>query len=442
MSQKKRLLFVGAAILVLIAALLAFFLWPKEPSLTPGVDKTVSLHAFSEADVTGVSVIRPDALLSFSKQENGSWKLAGRDTEDTDASMIFETVRNAAVLTAIEKLADAVDNPSDYGFDVPSVTVSVQNMEGELSGLIFGNKTLDQSAYYVMRKGESPVYLVASQVAESFFYQPTQYLKKGVFTVNVAEVSSVVLNHPEYGTVQIVRTADPEEEGLLGQWAMRTPYEKATRAQETENWITSILSLSGADVVEDLTQSAQYGLDQPNVTVTVTTQDGKKEDIAISTERLALKKGGKDRIYLMDDTAFSFLDTAPFNLLDPFICSVDIGTLSAFSWTDANGTHTAKPGNAAYVIDGKTVEEKTFKNAYLDLMMITLLSPKQEGDDAVTGKTPVFSYVFTGKDGSKNSVVMYEINSQTYLAEVNGRADYRVDAQKVQTAQQQLNSLL
>ena len=114
MSPKKRLFLVGGVVLLLVLATLAVTLWPKTPTYTPGVDKTVKLHEFAEADVASVTVTRPDVSLSFYKIEDGSWNIEGRDPAEVDAAYVFETVSGAAVLTAIEKLADRVDNLADY----------------------------------------------------------------------------------------------------------------------------------------------------------------------------------------------------------------------------------------------------------------------------------------------------------------------------------------
>lgn len=441
MSPKKRLFLVGGVILVLALALAAAYFWPKTPAPTPGVDKTVSLHAFGEADVTAIIVTRPDTTLSFRKITDGSWELQGREPQETDANYVYDTVHGAAVLTAIEKLADTVENPADYGLLTPSAAVSVHGEAGVLSTLVLGNKTLDQSAYYTQVSGDPAVYLVAAQVAAPFFYTPTQYLKKDVFSLTLPEVASVAVTHPAHGAFELVRTTDAEDDMTLGRWAMTTPYAKETRAQETEDWIRAILALCGTDVIEGTAQAAEYGLTAPDATLAVTAKDGRVERVSISTAKLALTKAGKERIYRLDQDALAFFATAPFNLLDPFLCSVDITTLTAFSWTDAGGAHTVQLGGA-YRLDGKTVNRDAFKDAYLELMMITLLAPKQAEDTAALSKTPVFSYSFRKNDGSTATVQLYEINPQTYLASINGRADYRVDAQKVKTAQNKLNSLL
>lgn len=437
MSQKKRLFAVGAVLLVLVLALVAVLLWPKTPAPTPGVDKTVKLHAFAETDVTAVTVTRPDATLSFYKIEDGSWNIEGRDKAEVDAAYVFETVSGAAVLTAIEKLADSVENLADYGLLTPSATVSVYGAEGLKSALVFGNKTLDQSAYYTQIQGKPEVYLVASVVVNPFFYTPTQYLKKDIFDSTLKQVASISVKHPTHGEIRIVRTADPKDEMTLGSWAMTAPYQKETRAQETEDWIQSILNTVGSDVIENTLQAPEYGLITPDATVTVTAKDGSTEKILLSTARSALYKVGRDRIYLLADTADDFLNTAPFGLLDPFLAKVDITSLASFTWEN----HEVRFGTN-YLLDGKTVAQDAFKNAYLELMMITVLAPAQDGDSAALNKAPVFAYTFTAQDGSKTAVSLYEINAQTYLAKVNGRADYRVDAYKVKTAQNALNALL
>ncbi|MBO4954124.1 MAG: DUF4340 domain-containing protein [Clostridia bacterium] len=437
MSSKKRLFWVGAILLVLVAATVAVLLWPQTPTPTPGVDKTVQLHNFTEAEVTSVTVTRPDATLSFYKVQDGQWNIEGRDPAEVDAAYVFETVNGAAVLTAIEKLADSVDNPADYGFLTPAATVSVHGAEGTLSTLVFGNKTLDQSAYYTQLAGKPEVYLVATLVVKPFLYTPTQYLKKDIFDTSLAEVSAIAVKHPNHGEFRIVRTADPKDEMTLGSWAMTAPYPKETRPQETEDWIQSILSITGEDLIENTLNAPEYGLLTPDVTVTVTTKLGRTEKILMSTEKSALYKVGRDRIYLLPATAKEFLNTAPFSLLEPFLTKVDITTLSSFAWDG----HTISLGDR-YVLNGKEISSDAFKKAYLELMMVTIMAPAQEADSVALAKPPVFEYTFTAQNGTKTQVSLYEINPQTYLAKINGRTDYRVDAYKVQTAKNALNALL
>ncbi len=437
MSSKKRLALVGVVLLLLVAATLATLFWQKTPSLTPGVDKTVQLHQFAEADVVAVTVTRPDATLSFYKIQDGSWNIQGRDQAEVDAAYVFETVSGAAVLTAIEKLADSVENPADYGLLTPSATVAVHGTEGVLSTLVFGNKTLDQSAYYTQIAGKPEVYLVATAVVKPFMYTPTQYLKKDIFDTTLAEVSAITVKHPTHGEICIVRTADPKDEMTLGSWAMTAPYQKETRAQETEDWIKSILSIVGSDLIENTLKAPEYGLVTPDVTITLTTKTGVTEKVLLSTQKSALYKVGRDRIYLLPDKATDFLNTAPFGLLDPFLTKVDITTLSSFTWEENVLSFGEK-----YLLNGKEIEKDAFKKAYLELMMVTILSPAQAEDVTALEKAPVFGYTFVAKDGKKTTVNLYEINPQTYLAKVNNQANYRVDAYKAKTARNALNALL
>ena len=318
----------------------------------------------------------------------------------------------------------------------PSATVSIYGEEGLESALVFGNKTLDQSAYYVQLAGKPEVYLVAKAVANPFFFTPTQYLKKDIFESYLEDVSALTIQHPRFGTIQVVRTADAAEEGLLGTWTMTAPYQKAMRGQETEDWIKSILSIIGTDLIESTQQAAEYGLTTPDATVTITAKNGRTETIRLSTEKAALLKQGRDRIYLLSDTADAFLDTDPFSLLEPFLTKIDVASLETFAWAD----HVVRLGDV-YTLDGKKLDANAFKNAYLELMMVTIMAPAQTGDATALAKPPVFEYRFKGKDGSITTVTMHEITPQTYLAKVNGRADYRVDAYKVKTARDALNAL-
>ena len=437
MSQKKRLLLVGGLILVLVLALVAVYFWPKPTPPSPAIDKTVTLHQFEESAVTSVVLTRTDATLNFIKTEAGKWHLSGRQEEEVDSAFVFDTVYNAAVLTAIEKLADSAENYADYGLDKPAVSVAVYGADGLLSTLHFGHLTLDRSAYYT-RLGDRPeIYLVATEVVRPFQYTPTQYLHKDVFTLALAEIDSFTMRHPEYGEVRIVRTADPEDEGLLGSWEMTKPYQKITRAQETEDWLKSILAIVADDLVEGTSQAGEYGLTAPAGVVTFTAKDGNVEQAVFSTEHSALRKIGRDRLYLLSESSFGFLKTDPFALLEPFLYKVDIATLSTFAW-DGHQANLAE----GYVVDGKSVEESAFKNAYLDLMMITILAPAQETDRTALTSEPVFTYSFTEKGGTRHTVKLYPINAQTCLAEIDGRADFRVDAQKAKTAQAAFNALL
>lgn len=436
MSQKKRLLLVGGILLVLVLALVAVYFWPKPVPPTPAVDKTVVLHQFEETAVTSVVVTRPDATLTFVKNEEGEWQFSGRQAAEVDNAFVFDTVYNAAVLTAIEKLADAAENYADYGLEEPAVSVSVYGADGLLSTLHFGNITLDRSAYYA-RLGDNPeIYLVADAVVRPFQYTPTQYLRKDVFTLALNDIDRFALRHPDHGEIVITRTADPEEEGLLGVWEMTKPYQKTVRAQETEDWLKSILAIVAEDLVEGTSKAGEYGLTAPAGVITFNAKDGTVEQAVFSTEHSALRKIGRDRLYLLSDKSLKFLETDPFAMLDPFLCKVDVATLNAFEW---DGHHIDL---TTYEIDGKKVEEKAFKNAYLELMMITIMASAQETDRTVLGSNPVFAYGFTGKDGSRHTVKLYAVNAQTCLAEVDSRADFRVDIQKVKTAQSAFNALL
>ena len=149
---------------ILFVALLAFmFLWQKykKPAVANGTPTATSeiqsLFSFKESDIATFSISDTTGRsVSFSKDANNAWVLAGQTASTTISTTVESALSSIVSLTSMVKMDPSIA-PEQIGLLNPSKTLVIQTTDGSKYTLDIGSVTAIGSGYYARLNGDAPV---------------------------------------------------------------------------------------------------------------------------------------------------------------------------------------------------------------------------------------------------------------------------------------------
>ena len=249
-------------------------------------DKT--LLAFERKDVKTVEVRSPAGQVVAAAGLKGAdeWQLTAplASAADRDAvSTLLEKLRAAKIK---EFVTDTPKSLAEYGLDRPArITLGVgEEASRTTRTLRFGKAMPDKKAVYVQREGEAGILLVDDELWKAIPTSAVAFRDKTVFAYDRGTVERVELESPK-GTVTLALQD--------GKWRITAPV--ALRADEsaTSQVLFKARDLRARDfVAEDAKRLAAYGLDKPQIRLSVW-EKGAKEPKTL----LLAPAREKDRAY-------------------------------------------------------------------------------------------------------------------------------------------------
>jgi Domain of unknown function (DUF4340) len=249
-------------------------------------DKT--LLAFERKDVKTVEVRSPAGQVVAAAGLKGAdeWQLTAplASAADRDAvSTLLEKLRAAKIK---EFVTDTPKSLAEYGLDRPTrITLGVgEEASRTTRTLRFGKAMPDKKAVYVQREGETAILLVDDELWKAIPTSAVAFRDKTVFAYDRGTVERVELESPK-GTVTLALQD--------GKWRITAPV--ALRADESamSQVLFKARDLRARDfVAEDAKRLAAYGLDKPQIRLSVW-EKGAKEPKTL----LLAPAREKDRAY-------------------------------------------------------------------------------------------------------------------------------------------------
>jgi hypothetical protein len=170
--------------------------------------------------------------------------------------------------------------------------------------------------------------------------------------------------------------------------------------------------------------------------------------------KIYFQRRGAPNVYAMEKSRISFMDDRPFDLIDRFAFIPSIDDVDRLEITADGKTRVLtlsrtvkkaeKKGEedetiTAYVVDGKTVEESSFKGFYQSLIG---LSVEGETEHGVSGAPEVTTRFFLNKGEIHQAAVTYVPYDRDFDAVfVNGKGAFALTKLQVRKMVSKLESL-
>lgn len=154
--------------LILLAILVAIGGAVYWEDLRPGArkeePKATQILSIEAKDITGLDVTYDGKSLALRREGESRWRLTRPEEAEADYSGVETVVARLGSLNANRALTGTVEAPSAYGLDRPVAEAKIRTAQGKTEVIMVGDKSPDETAYYVKRGDSNSIYLVSTMM--------------------------------------------------------------------------------------------------------------------------------------------------------------------------------------------------------------------------------------------------------------------------------------
>jgi len=361
------LMLVAFGLLLVIAT--AFGNRPAVPGAKPESDGP-QIFAFEPGDVASITLSVGEEPMTIVKDRGGQWAIAAHPNWAVDQHLAQLMAQVMSKLKA-DRPVEGATNLADFGLVDPLGRVTVTLSSGDEHVLLVGgpgpilNDQGEAQVRYVKRGADNGVYMIDSNLVAFLAKGPRDIRDMHVVDVDADKVQTVHIITGEGHEFVVAR--DETGDG----WALTEPVEAPADTEVIELMIHGLEGLRAMDIAdENATELGQYGLDSPEVVVSLNSE-GENGPV---TEQLfvgAATQGETAARYVMQPGSPLVYTVAESQLVD--LAPTELGLLvlkdlvpmltddlTAIEWSGAIGTagttakvelHTAEDGSWTATIE-------------------------------------------------------------------------------------------
>jgi Domain of unknown function (DUF4340) len=183
------------ALIVLVALAVGLYFSNKEKAAEAAKPPTsaAKMVSINDIDVTKISVkAKGGAETVLQKNGSGKWQMISPEYP-ADQDAVGQLVTAADSVSQDRVVEDKVSDPKTYGFDDPSLQVSVTTKNGKTTKLILGDDAPANAGSYAMVEGDPKVYTVAAFVKSGLNKSFNDLRDKRLLTFDQDKLSRVEL---------------------------------------------------------------------------------------------------------------------------------------------------------------------------------------------------------------------------------------------------------
>jgi len=352
------------------------------------------------------------------------------------------------------------ENPKDlsvYGLDNPKSRVILTLVDGSTIELLGGNMAPTKSSYYAMKKGENKVYALPLYPGERLYLKMDNLRDKKLATFEPKDVMHVRIVS---GGTKIEIEPKENDDSTVSSFAthvMTSPYKtKHGVDPEAFGGLVQALNVKVKSFVDSSPASlAPYGLNKPSFDLFVQALNSSlhlligKETGGVN--EVYAKLDSSPEVFIIDDIRPA-IGIKPFALVDKFPLIVGIDKVDSFvvkgrgrtltgeikrektkvTSKDKDGKDVTKDETKeAYFLDGKEVEEKSFKDFFQSC--IGRLADSERPAGPLKTRTPevAIEYRLNSPAGKSLSLRLVPDVRDFYASLLDGTADFLISKAQV-----------
>jgi hypothetical protein len=238
-----------------------------------------ALLDFVALDVTAVD-LQYEKETQHLVKEGGVWKLTAPVKALGDADEISNFL-NSILSERIETfVAETMEDIDPIGLASPKIVLNIKAEKAKQSWTLKIGKQYDDHSYYAQRGEPENVITVSDSLVETLSRNPLNFMEKSLISFKEDEVTRIE-NRDGKDIVRVVR--DPGKTGLWKFEGLETEAGEAMGAVDSATVNTLLLDLQEARIQEfsPIRNLQLFGLDAPQRTLIVFTQDGKQESLSL-----------------------------------------------------------------------------------------------------------------------------------------------------------------
>ncbi len=243
---------------------------------TPTESKYVFTPQPNDEDIVRVEIERPDRpRLAFERVPRAEddfgaeeWQIIeplNAPAEGYKVGGLVRTLTGLQYQQRIEPDAPGAISAAEAGLEPALATITLHHKDGQSTRVEIGKKAVMSSDTYVRVGGQKTIYVAQRDLRPQLQEDLKDYRTKRLLRLKNEEITSVRLEH-EGRTYEFTRSD--------GDWVIETPVRTYADGNKVRSkLLTPLTTLQAAEFAEDApTALTPYGLDEPFLKVTVTTQ--------------------------------------------------------------------------------------------------------------------------------------------------------------------------
>ncbi len=420
-------------LLALVLAGLGTYLYFVELPQEAAQTEAKSLLRFDKDKVSKIELAYPDRRITLAKSA-GEWKIA----EPIEAEADPTAVSNLINALASAEVTQSYDNPgadlAPYGLDKPSATVSLTLEDNSrLPQIKIGKKASVGYSTYVAKGDDPKVYVTSASLQYGIDKKVKDLREKRLVTFEDEEVQKLELASRGKDTVELAKEGE--------KWQIVRPAKYAADDTEVRSLLSSLRSLRANDFVTDSPENlAQYGLDDPQLTVTLFLgKDLAKKAVLIgkqinekdASKGYFAKRDAKDTIYEIAEYALKNLSKDVPALRDKRVLGLDPKEVAkaVVKRMDGKGFTLVKSTDDKWSLEGKVEgKPREYPVSHFAEDVATLRASEVVADDPADLKQygldqPQIKVSLYGKDGKLLGTVIgtKKSDDEIYVMRQDGR---------------------
>ena len=419
---KRVLVLLGVLVIVVAAAFAVSHMRERKEAIKTSGETFLTVPADS---VTALDWTNGDTSLAFHKEDNWLW--------DDDEAFPVDQEEIAKLLAPFESMAAAfvIDDVTDYeqyGLTEPECTVNLTAGETKTTVKLGAYSSLDQQRYVDI--GDGKVYLVADDPLDDYDVELADLIEHD--KIPALDPASFTVT----GAVELDAAYTEEGDSYCAEDVYFTTDGLPLDTDRVEDWLDRFESLALTDYVtynvtdEEL---AAYGLDEPDLTVTVTPKEGDPvtfelsevipEDAESEEETKAyIRFNGSQIIYSIAPGDYTVISQAAYDdlrhreLFTPefeSVTAIDVtleGAAYPFVLTEN------EEGDSVWTYSGAEIEISGVRSA------LTALTASSFTDQEPTGQEEISLTLHLADEAHPElTVTLYRLDGSLCSASVNGQ---------------------
>ncbi len=461
--MSRRLLTLVIVLVVLAGLVGAYFVVTRAKPVKAAAAQPELLKADKDKLVKIVLSDRTEGPLTLEKKGK-AWAVGVPGQYALDQSSLDDLALTFTSLTA-ERVID--ENPTDlkqFGLDPPRAQGVAMFSDGTTKTLLLGDKSPTGNTYYLQVKGDPKVYTVWQSTGDQMHWTLADLRDKKITPeINYDQITSFRMSTAGGTEIALQQKTDQQMKTFqlgFGKYLMTRPYAtpRGVDGEKGDQLIKGPQQIQISSFVNDAPSDlSKYGLARPRAQVVVS-------DKSNTIDFLIGSEDGKDKTYFMirgrpsvyatDTSSLGFLKTTAWDIVDKFVFIPNIDDVDKIEIARGGITHTLaiarvtkkaeKKGEqdtvqATYTVDGKQVEEDSFKAFYQQLIGMQIEGEAKRKVPEIPDVTVRF---FLNKGPAGAATITYAPYDRDFDAIfVNGRSEFALTRQQLTTMASKLDAL-
>lgn len=342
-------------LLLLAVGLGAYAYFVERPAQQRESQKATLLDIERDA-VEDVNLTYSDREIHLEKSPDGHWHIVAPLEADADQQAVknlVDAIVNAEVTKTID---DPGDDLSPYGFDNPTVTITLKLQDGtKVPALIVGDQTPIGFKAYARKEGDPKLYLTTGAFHSGVKKELKDVRDKTILSFTDDEVQAIALTRNGSPAVRLERND--------GQWSIAEPAPYKADPAEVRSFLSALRGIRAQDFVDAPEPLRTYGLDSPRLAVTLSVGKDQIEksvqfggEVPGASKQLYAKQGARETIYLLGDWALNSLDKDVAKFRDRTVLSFADDAAASITITrrDRDPFTLERPANGSWTVKGTT----------------------------------------------------------------------------------------